>query len=135
MDTSHTDRPMISAGFTPIQRPTLTDLTGYTARHAQSHGATLTLKLHTPTPNSDQAPQVMSFTLSLVDLTTTPPRWVTYTSTDGGRTIHYTGSLYHMEHDTTERPACLEPYELLYITDETGRTSRTITEAAQTTKP
>lgn len=125
MDTSHTDRPEITAIYTPTERPTLEALTLYTAqRHHQ--GAALSVKLHITAAHT---PELLSFTLSYVDLTTAPPRIISYTSTDGGRTLHYSGSLYHAE--TEHRPACLEPAELISLTDERGNTSRTITEAAQ----
>jgi hypothetical protein len=127
MDTSHTDRPEITAHYTPLERPTIQALTAFISRyHAQ--GGALTLKLNTPKPNSTEPPSLKSFTLSYVDLTTTPPRSIYYTSIDGA-TVYYSGSLYHAE--TEPRPACLEPAELISLTDETGRTSRTITEAAR----
>lgn len=127
MDTSHTDRPEITAHYIPLERPSISALTTFTARQIAQGGA-LTLKLNTPKPNSTEAPTIKSFTLSYIDLSTTPPRAIYYTSLDGA-TVYYNGSLYHAE--TEPRPACLEPAELISLTDETGRTSRTITEAAR----
>lgn len=128
MDTSHTDRPEITAHYIPLERPTIHALTTFTARH-HAQGGALSLKLNTPKPNSTEPPSLKSFTLSYVDLSTTPPRSIYYTSIDGGATVYYSGSLYHAE--TEPRPPCLEPAELISLTDETGRTSRTITEAAR----
>jgi len=117
MDTSRTDRPEITATYTPLERPTAEGLQALLLSLRQSNpDARLTLKL-------DTRGELLSFTLTLVTFTAErAPRIIYYTSIDRGALVHYTGSLYTIE--THGAPhAMLEPRELLHMRQRPPRTS------------
>ena len=127
MDTSHADRPEITAAYTPTERPTAEGLKALLLSLRELNpDARLTLKM-------DTAGELLSFTLTLITYTAQgAPRVVYYTSIDRGAVVHYTGSLYTFEAHGAPHPM-LEPAELLHITDETGRSARTLAALTHTT--